>query len=394
MAAPITTQGWLRGLVASLANGGALLAIGSVLAIGLANSPAAPAYQALLAWVTPLPPALFHGGLSLRDLVNDGLMAGFFLLVGLEIKRELLVGELASVRKAALPAGAAVGGMVAPALIYLAVVWHTPAALSGWAIPAATDIAFALAALALLGHRVPLSLKVFLAALAIIDDLGAVLIIALFYSGQISMMALGLAGVAVLALCLLNRCGVRSLWPYLLLGPVLWLCMLNSGVHATLAGVILAMTIPLRGPGPMASAPLLRLEHGLQPLVACLVLPLFGLCNAGLPLAGLSLAALGEPVPLGIILGLVVGKPLGVLGASLLMLRLGLAQMPAGANLRLLAGVAMLCGIGFTMSLFIGDLAFRDPHLIEAARAGILAGSLLSAVLGIVWLWRLAPTPR
>jgi NhaA family Na+:H+ antiporter len=207
------------------------------------------------------------------------------------------------------------------------VAWSDPDALGGWAIPAATDIAFALAALSLLGSRVPLSLKVFLSALAIIDDLGAVLIIAVFYTGQISWLALGLAGLAVVGLCVLNRSGVRALWPYLLIAPVLWLCLLNSGVHATLAGVILAMTIPLRVPGPPALSPLLRLEHGLQPFVACLVVPLFGLCNAGLPLAGLSLRALGDPVPLGIILGLVVGKPVGVIGASLLMMRAYIGQI-------------------------------------------------------------------
>jgi len=391
MVATITVGGWLRRLMASLANGGTLLIIGSVLAIGLANSPWAAGFQVLLDWPSPLPPSLFHGGLSLRDIVNDGLMAGFFLLVGLEIKRELLVGELASVRKAALPMGAAVGGMAVPALVYLAVAWSDPDALGGWAIPAATDIAFALAALSLLGSRVPLSLKVFLSALAIIDDLGAVLIIAVFYTGQISWLALGLAGLAVVGLCVLNRSGVRALWPYLLIAPVLWLCLLNSGVHATLAGVILAMTIPLRVPGPPALSPLLRLEHGLQPFVACVVVPLFGLCNAGLPLAGLSLRALGDPVPLGIILGLVIGKPLGVIGASLLMMRLGLAQLPSGANLGSFAGVAMLCGIGFTMSLFIGDLAFDQPRLVEEARAGILAGSLLSAFLGLVWLARATP---
>ena len=391
MVATIKTEAWLQRLLAGLGNGAILLLAGSVLAICLANSPWSSAYQAVLDWGSPLPAALFHGGLSFREIVNDGLMAGFFLLVGLEIKRELLAGELASARKAALPIGAAVGGMAAPALLYLGVAWNDPDALGGWAIPAATDIAFALAALSLLGSRIPTSLKVFLSALAIIDDLGAVLIIAVFYTGDISWPALGLAGGAVLALYSLNRSGVSALWPYLLIGPVLWLCLLNSGVHATLAGVVLAMTIPLRGLDPVAQPPLLRLEHKLQPFVACLVLPLFGLCNAGLPLAGLSLGAFGDPVPLGIMLGLVVGKPLGVIGVSLLMVRSGMAQLPSGATLKTFAGVAMLCGIGFTMSLFISDLAFDHPRLVEEARAGILAGSLLSALLGIVWLWRLAP---
>ena len=391
MVATSKAQAWLQRLRAGLGNCTTLLVTGAILAIGLANSPWNSAYQALLDWASPLPPGLFHGGLSLREIVNDGLMAGFFLLVGLEIKRELLAGELASVRKAALPIGAAVGGMAVPALLYLGVALRDPAALGGWAIPAATDIAFALAALSLLGRRVPASLKVFLSALAIIDDLGAVVIIAVFYTGQISWLALSFAGLAVLALCSLNRGGVRSLWPYLLIATFLWLSLLNSGVHATLAGVILAMTIPLRVSAEPAQSPLLRLEHRLQPFVACLVLPLFGLCNAGLPLAGLSPGSLGHAVPMGIILGLVIGKPLGVMGASLLMVRLGLAHLPSGASLKAFAGVAMLCGIGFTMSLFIGDLAFDQPRLVEEARAGILAGSLLSALLGLVWLWRVAP---
>lgn len=368
------SPGLLRAVLENPAAGGLLLMLAAALALVIANSPAAPAYFGAL--------AAYLGPLSVLHWINDSLMALFFLLVGLEIKREVLVGELSTWSKRVLPGVAAAGGMAVPAMIYAAFNRGDPAALRGWAIPAATDIAFALGVLALLGPRVPASLKVFLTALAIIDDLGAVLIIALFYTSGLSWLDLGGAALVLAALWGLNRAGVLRLWPYLLLGAVLWVLVLRSGIHATLAGVALAFAIPLRGP---AHPPLLRLEHGLQPWVMFAVVPLFGLANAGVSFAGLPPAAFLGNVTLGVAAGLVVGKLVGVFGTAALAIRLGAAPMPTNAGWAQLLGVSLLCGIGFTMSLFIGALAFAgSPSLQDGVKVGILAGSLVSGLGG--WL--------
>jgi len=362
---------------------GLLLMAAAALALLVANSPAEPIYRAALAADIGLPGA----SLSLLHWINDGLMAIFFLLVGLEIKRELLVGELSSVKRAALPGIAAIGGMLVPALIYLAFNWNTPDTLRGWAIPAATDIAFALGVLALLGSRVPTSLKIFLTALAILDDLGAILIIAVFYTAGLSLTALALAAVGLAVLVACNRFGVRHLAPYLAVGGLVWCAVLASGIHATLAGVALAFTIPLRTEGQIEErAPLQRLEHGLHPWVAYGILPVFGLANAGLSFEGLSLAAFLAPVPLGIAAGLFFGKQIGVIGASWLAVQCGWAQWPEGAHRWQIYGVALLCGIGFTMSLFIGTLAFSSDALQDQVKLGVFSGSAIAAVLGFLVL--------
>jgi len=364
----------LRAFLKSESAGGLLLMASAALALIVANSPLADGYFHAL--------QVDVAGLSLAHWVNDGLMAVFFLLVGLEIKREVVDGELSTWSRRVLPGVAAVGGMLVPALIYVAVNLQNPANLRGWAIPAATDIAFALGVLSLLGSRVPASLKVFLAALAIIDDLGAILIIALFYTDHLTLWALGGAAATLGVLVAMNRLKVTSLWPYLLVGALLWLLFLKSGVHATLAGVILAMTIPIK-PGD-AHSPLHRLEHGLNPWVAYLVVPVFGFANAGVALGQVGLGQLSAPATLGAALGLFLGKPLGVGLACLAAIKLGWAKPPSGASGLQLFGVSALCGIGFTMSLFINNLAFDAPVLQDETKIGVLAGSVLSALLG--WL--------
>ncbi|ABC20933.1 Na+/H+ antiporter NhaA [Rhodospirillum rubrum] len=373
---------------------GVILVGAAVLALIAANSPAAALYEQVFQtpFVIGYGPWLLEKPLLLW--INDGLMAVFFLLVGLEIKREVRGGELSTPRLAALPAVAAVGGMVVPALIYASLTWGDAFALRGWAIPAATDIAFALGILTLLGPRVPISLKIFLTALAIIDDLGAILIIAFFYTASLSPLALLLAAACLALLIGLNLSGQRRLWPYLLIGVVLWVCVLKSGVHATLAGVVLALTIPLGATddeSASADKPLERLEHGLHPWVTYAILPLFAFANAGVSLAGLPPSALLAPVPLGIVLGLFLGKQIGVFGFSWLAIRSGLAPMPQGARWRDLYGVALITGVGFTMSLFIGTLAFETSDPLAAdfgteVRLGVLSGSLLSGVIGYLVL--------
>lgn len=371
----------LRRFLEGQSSAGLVLMGAAALALVIANSPLGAGYEALL--------HASLGPLSLSHWINDGLMAVFFLLVGLEIKREALDGQLSTWPRRALPGIAAAGGMAVPALVYLA--FNSGPTAHGWAIPAATDIAFALGVISLLGKRVPASLRVFLTALAIIDDLGAVVIIALFYTSGLSLPDLAGAAVVVALLVGLNRLGVRCLTPYLLLGLLLWVLTLRSGIHATLAGVILAFTIPLTPGRPEAENPLLRLEHKLHLPVAFLVVPIFGLANAGVPFLGLPPEALGAPVTLGVGLGLLLGKVAGVLGFSLLAIRLGLADMPAYAGRLQMAGTALLCGIGFTMSLFITLLAFPgDPLLQAEAKIGILGGSLLSGLLGYALL-RVAP---
>lgn len=379
--APFARRSPLGAFLKSEAAGGVLLMISAALALIIANSPVAPLYFATL--------GSYVAGLSILHWINDALMAVFFLLVGLEIKRELLEGQLSTWSRRALPGIAALGGMVVPALIFLALTRGDAVAMRGWAIPAATDIAFALGVLALLGSRVPVSLKIFLTALAILDDLGAVIIIALFYTKGLSLPMLGLAGACIVGLIVLNRLHVTKLWAYLGLGALLWFFVLKSGVHATLAGVALALTIPI-GDGSDSDepehSPLHTLEHWLHPYVAFLIVPIFGFANAGVSFTGMTPASALAPVPLGIALGLFLGKQIGVFGFSWLAIRAGLAAMPAQANTLQLYGVALLCGIGFTMSLFIGALAFDSPELGKATKIGVLLGSIASAVLGALVL--------
>lgn len=368
-----------REFLDSEAAGGIILMVAAALALIVANSPLAETYFSVL--------HAYLGPLSVSHWVNDGLMAVFFLLVGLEIKREMLDGQLSTWPRRALPGIAAAGGMVVPALVYVAINRNNGPALSGWAIPTATDIAFALGVLSLLGSRVPASLKIFLTALAIIDDLGAVIIIAIFYTSGLSLAYLGAAFAVIAVLVVLNRMRVMTLVPYLVLGVILWVLVLKSGVHATLAGVALALTIPLeRSAGighDLDHSPLHRLEHGLHKIVPFVVIPVFGFANAGVSLAGLSFGALIEPLTLGVAAGLVLGKLVGVFGSSALAIRLGLADLPAHAGWSHMIGISLLCGIGFTMSLFIGLLAFAsDVALQDAVKVGILAGSFIAAILG------------
>ena len=370
----------LHEFLTSEAAGGVILMVTALVALVVANSALSTVYFGAL--------EAKLGGLSVLHWINDGLMAVFFLLVGLEIKRELLEGELSTWSRRALPGLAAAGGMIAPALIFVAVNLGRPENLRGWAIPSATDIAFALGVLALLGPRVPVSLKVFLTALAIIDDLGAIVIIAAFYTEDLSALWLSLAPLMLVVLTVCNWLGVRRLAPYCVVGVVLWFFVLHSGVHATLAGVALAFTIPLRtGAKPHRDEPLLRFEHGLQPWVAYLVVPVFGFANAGVSLEGVTWAALTAPLPLGIILGLFFGKQIGVFGAVWLTMRMRWADRPEGASMTQVYGVALICGIGFTMSLFIGLLAFpSSAQAQDAVKLGVLAGSVLSAIAGALVL--------
>ncbi|BAV65096.1 Na+/H+ antiporter NhaA [Sphingobium cloacae] len=371
----------LRDFLRSEAAGGILLMAAAALAMIVANSPLADGY--------------FHGlhvqvgPMSVLHWINDGLMALFFLLVGLEIKREFVDGHLASWTDRALPAIAAASGMAVPALVFLLFAGSTPGLAKGWAIPAATDIAFAIGVMALLGPRVPASLKLFLTTVAIVDDMGAVAIIALAYSGGISGPALLAAGIVMGIMVILSRAGVKRLWPYLALAFLLWLAVLLSGVHSTIAGVLAAALIPIRvtpGAPDALDSPLHRLEHGLHPWVAYGIIPLFGFANAGVSFAGLGLGDMVAPLPLGIAAGLFLGKQAGVFSALWLCVRSGLASQPAGANWAQIHGVCVLCGIGFTMSLFIGGLAFPDPRLMDEVKIGVLGGSALSALTGYALL--------
>ncbi len=370
---------------------GLLLMGAAALALVLDNSPLAWLYDRLLAVPMSVQVGALVVGKPLLLWINDGLMAVFFLLVGLEIKREIVKGELSSRATAALPVLAAVGGMVAPALVFVAVNQDVPENLRGWAIPAATDIAFALGILKLAGPRVPLSVKVFLTALAIIDDLGAIVIIAAFYTSQLALSSLGLATLFAVGLFVLNRRGVTRYTPYVLLGIALWVCVLKSGVHATLAGVVMALAVPLRGGGD-GSSPLERMEHALHPWVAFMVMPIFAFANAGVSLAGLSIGDLFAPLPLGIAAGLIVGKQTGVFLMTWLGVTTGIARRPAGASWAQIYGASLLAGVGFTMSLFIGTLAFEGPEYAAAVRVGVLSGSLVCGLLGYL-VMRFAPGP-
>jgi NhaA family Na+:H+ antiporter len=364
---------------------GVILIGAALLALLLDNSPLAWAYEGLLA----LPVSIRVGALALDKplllWINDGLMAIFFFLVGLEIKRELIEGELAGFERAALPGIAALGGMLVPALIYLMINARDPAASSGWAIPAATDIAFAMAVLSVLGSRVPASLRAFLLALAIIDDLGAIIIIAIFYTSQLSWISLLLAAVCALVLLAMNRLNVARPAAYLLVGLVMWICVLKSGVHATLSGVLTAFAIPLRGTGDRPSM-LHSLVDALHPWVALGIMPIFAFANSGVSLAGVTLARLVEPVTLGIALGLFIGKQLGVFGFTYAAVKLGIGRKPDDASWTQIYGIALLAGIGFTMSLFIGTLAFTAPEQAVSVRLGVIVGSLASALVGFLVL--------
>jgi NhaA family Na+:H+ antiporter len=364
--------------------GGIVLGAAAAVALILANSP----FGSLYARVLDLPMAVQVGGFLLKKplllWINDGLMAVFFLLVGLEVKREVLEGGLSEPSRAVLPVLAAIGGMIVPAAIYVVLNWGDAQALRGWAIPTATDIAFALGVLSLLGPRVPPSLRIFLLAVAIIDDLGAILIIAIFYTGGVSWVALVLAGGGILALAVFNLTGVTQRAPYILGGIFLWVCVLKSGIHATLAGVVVGMAVPLRT--MRAGSPLIRLEHDLHPWVAFGVLPAFAFANAGVTLAGITIAELVHPVELGVVFGLIVGKPLGVAASVWAATRFGLAKLPENAEWRQIYGLALLTGIGFTMSLFIGGLAFPAEGYNVDIRIGVLIGSLFSAICGYLLL--------
>lgn len=366
--------------------GGIVLVVAAVAALVLANSDWGDAYRSAIATRAAIGIGDWQLGKPVLLWINDAWMAVFFLLVGLEIKRELLEGQLSSRAQMLLPAGAALGGMIAPATIYAAINWADPVALRGWAIPAATDIAFALGVLLLLGKRVPVSLRIFLTAVAIIDDLGAIVVIAFFYTADLSLPMLGAAAVCCAVLVLLNRLRVMQTGLYVAVGMLLWYFVLKSGVHATLAGVATALAIPMRDAD--GASPLEAAEHALHPWVAFLVLPVFAFVNAGVLLAGVTPTVLIEAIPLGIGSGLVVGKIIGVFGSAALLIRFASAELPEGSTWAQLAGVAMLCGIGFTMSLFIGGLAFAglDDRYETRVKIGVLSGSLVAALLGSAML--------
>lgn len=366
--------------------GGLVLMAVTVVALVVANSPLASSYSALLA--VPLSVSIGDFGIAKPLLlwINDGLMAVFFFLVGLELKREVLEGHLSSLRAASLPAAAAVGGMAAPAAVYAWFNWADPVALNGWAIPAATDIAFALGILALAGPRIPAAAKALLLSVAIFDDLGAIVIIAVFYTAQLSYTSLLFAGVCIAGLWGLNRASVARPAAYLIIGIPLWVALLKSGVHATLAGVVAAMAIPMTlrpsVDGTVRESPLKSLEHSLHPWVAFGVLPVFAFANAGVPLGGLQLSDLAEAVPLGIALGLLVGKPVGILLFSWVAVRTGIAAIGDGLTWRYIQGISLLCGVGFTMSLFIASLAFAPGAYAGLERLGILVGSIVAGIAG------------
>ena len=384
----------LRAFLSSEAAGGILLMAAAALAMIIANWPITESYNHFLhlAIGPELTPKL--GPMTVHLWINDGLMAVFFLLVGLEIKREFVDGHLSTWADRTLPMVAAAAGMIVPAIIYLAVAGGDPALQRGWAIPAATDIAFAIGVLALLGSRAPASLKLFLTTVAIVDDMGAVVIIAVFYTAELNIAALAAAGGIWFAMMMLNRFRVNALWPYLILAALLWYATLLSGVHATIAGVMAAFAIPFRrtlaAPDAEDSA-LHRLEHALVKPVAFLIVPIFGFANAGVSLAGTSFAALAAPLPLGIAMGLFLGKQIGIFTSVWIAVKLGIAARPSHASWLQVYGVALLCGIGFTMSLFIGGLAFTDPDQADDVKIGVLMGSMLSAIIGYVILRFAAP---
>ncbi|MEM1052351.1 MAG: Na+/H+ antiporter NhaA [Pseudomonadota bacterium] len=374
----------LRDFLKQESAGGVVLIAAAALALLIANSPLADAYFGTLATKLNVSFGDFAINKSLLLWINDGLMAIFFFLIGLEVKREILGGQLSSWDKASLPLAAAIGGMAIPALIYVGINLNSPESISGWAIPAATDIAFALGILSLLGPRVPVAMKALLLAIAVIDDIGAITVIALFYTGEIKLDMLG-GGAAMLALLLIiGRLKIASTIPYVLLTVIMWVFVLKSGVHATLAGVTAAMMVPIVARD--GSHMLEHMEHGLHKWVAFVIIPIFGFANAGVSLIGLSPADLMQPLPLGIALGLLIGKQIGILGFAFIAVKAGIAKLPEGVGWRKMHGLSLLAAIGFTMSLFIGNLAFTDPALIDAVKLGVLSGSLIAALAGFFLL--------
>ena len=364
------------------ASAGIILFITALLALILDNSPLAAHYESLLNVRFSLHLGNAVLGKSLLMWINEGLMTFFFMLVGLEIKRELLQGELNSIRKAALPIFAAIGGMAGPALVYCLINWGDPVALHGWAIPTATDIAFALGILALLGSRIPISLKIFLTALAIFDDIGGITIIATVYTHSLALHMLAYAAICTLALFLCNRTNLCNKWPYLIIGAFLWFFILKSGVHATLAGIIVALMIPIQNRLQPGHSPVRDLEHQIHPAVAYFILPLFAFANAGVSFSGLSLSQLWQPIPLGIAIGLCIANPISIWLSSYVAIRLNWAEKPKNATWLGLFGIATVAGVGFTMSLFIGGLAFDLPKYATLVRLGVLEGSLIAGVVG------------
>ena len=368
------------------ASGGIVLALAAIAAMIIANTPLNTWYESFI----HAPVAIQIGGFAIakdaHHWINDGLMAVFFFLVGLELKREVLIGELSNVKQIILPAAAALGGMIMPAIIFLIFNYNEPEFWKGWAIPTATDIAFALGILSLLGNRVPNALKVFLVSIAIFDDIGAIIIIAIFYTSELSLGSLAIAGLCLPFLYLLNRRNVTSITPYLLIGLIMWIFVLKSGIHATLAGVVLALFIPLFDRTDPEHSPLEELEHDLQNTVSYGILPLFAFANAGISLKGAGLAELFHSVPLGIAAGLFIGKQLGVMIACWLIFNLGVSTRPRGMNFKQIYGAALLCGVGFTMSLFIGGLAFSGETPLFDERLGIIMGSIVSGIAGYLML--------
>ena len=391
-----TQQSFISEFLQMESSGGILLMLSAVLAMACANSFLEPYYQLIISTPVEVRVGTLEIAKPLLLWINDGLMAIFFFLVGLELKRELIEGELSDKRNIILPAIAAIGGMAAPALIYLYFNYQDPIAAQGWAIPAATDIAFALGVLALLGSRVPLSIKIFLTSIAIFDDIGAILIIALFYTSNISIYALIVVLICIPHLYVLNRLNIVSKSPYMIIGVIMWVAMLKSGVHATLTGVILAMFIPMRSKADPEVSPLKVLEHDLHSVVAFFVLPVFAFANTGISFRNVSADQVFHSVPIGITLGLFLGKQIGIFSLCFVAIKLKIAKFPTGMNFTSLYGTSALCGIGFTMSLFIGSLAFEQTgiNFIFDERIGIIAGSLLSGIVGYIILRRCLKSPE
>jgi NhaA family Na+:H+ antiporter len=366
-------------------SGGVVLMIAAIFAMIIANTPLSANYDLILGTYIKVGIGNFEIAKPAILWINDGLMAIFFFLVGLEIKREVLAGELSSFDKAILPIMAAIGGMAVPGIIFAIINWGTPENLNGWAIPTATDIAFALGILALIGSRAPISLKIFLLAIAIIDDLGAIVIIAIFYTSELSLSALSFSVIGFAAAVALNRMGVQRTAPYLLVGIVMWVFVLKSGVHATLAGVLIAFTIPLKTKNE-DEALLYKMEHGLHPWVAFLILPVFAFANAGVNFTGIGIDDLLQPLTLGIAVGLFLGKQIGVFLATWIGVKSGIARLPENVSWKHVYGVACLTGVGFTMSLFIGSLAFTTADVMNSVRLGVVLGSVLSGIIGYLLL--------
>lgn len=376
------------------ATGGILLAIAATIALIVKNTPLETFYDGFLVTPVVIQLGTFMINKPLLLWINDGLMAIFFLIVGLEIKYEMVIGRLSTLKQIALPSSAALGGIAFPALVYTYINWGNPIAMKGWAIPAATDIAFALGILSLLGKRVPQSLKVCLTAIAILDDLAAIIVIALFYTAELSLLSLSIGAFSLAVLATLNRRGITSLGPYIITGIILWACVLKSGVHATLAGVLLAFFIPLRTSDDKTKSPAKIVEHSLHPWVAYAILPLFAFANAGVSLQGLTLDVLLHPITIGIMAGLFLGKQIGVMSFTALGAKFKLFNLPTHVNWRQYYGMALITGVGFTMSLFIGTLAFDDVERQTYVRLGVLLGSWLSGLLGYILLRNCSNTPQ